>query len=245
MTERIEELLRKNGIKCIPNGERNSTELEILTEPRDRYRVTLRHEASEAGFAREFWSYVQDKTLRPRNSALDKRLIQAAEQMGCLDDEYHPSITHDSTSWGRSYAFPGIFPLTQAKARLMFCRAELYKLYPDGGKSPVRCVGEIWEHDWLFGVVEEEWKRYFQLRKEEKDYAIVVRETLQRIVIARGQNLCDAIGRVKDAVECDKLMLDSEDFDGREYASSECYANGLVPDGEDVSFYFHLDEIVA
>lgn len=28
-------------------------------------------------------------------------------------------------------------------------------------------------------------------------------------------------------------------------AVSEYYANGLVPDGEDVSFYFHLDEIGA
>lgn len=72
-----------------------------------------------------------------------------------------------------------------------------------------------------------------------------MKETLQRTVIARGQNLWDAIGGVKDAVECDKLLLDSEDFDGREYASSEYNANGLVPDGEDVSFYFHLDEIGA
>ncbi len=73
-------------------------------------------------------------------------------------------------------------------------------------------------------------------------YGITVRETLKRTVIVNGEDLEDAIQKVETAVENDKLLLEIDDYDGREIIPSEYWKGGRVPDGEDVSFYYHLDD---
>lgn len=73
-------------------------------------------------------------------------------------------------------------------------------------------------------------------------YAISVREILKRTVIVETENLDEAIQKVEDAVERDEIILDYDDYDDREIVPSEYFENGKVPDGEDVSFYWHIGE---
>ena len=75
-------------------------------------------------------------------------------------------------------------------------------------------------------------------------YGISVREILKITVIVEAENLEEAIQKVGDAVEREAIILDVDDYDGREIVPSEYFDNGLgeVPEGEDVSFYFHLSE---
>lgn len=73
-------------------------------------------------------------------------------------------------------------------------------------------------------------------------YGISVREILKRTVIVEAENLEEAIQKVEDAVESDEITLDVDDYDGREIIPSEYFENGKVPEGKDVSFYWHIGE---
>lgn len=73
-------------------------------------------------------------------------------------------------------------------------------------------------------------------------YGISVREILKRTVIVEAENLEEAIQKVEEAVERDEINLDVDDYDNREIVPSEYFEGGKVPDGEDVSFYWHIGE---
>lgn len=73
-------------------------------------------------------------------------------------------------------------------------------------------------------------------------YGISVREILKRTVIVEAENLEEAIQKVYEAVERDEIILDVDDYDDREIIPSEYWKDGKVPDGEDVSFYWHIGE---
>lgn len=73
-------------------------------------------------------------------------------------------------------------------------------------------------------------------------YGISVREILKRTVIVEAKNLEEAIQKVEKAVEREEIILDVDDYDDREIVPSEYFENGKVPDGEDVSFYWHIGE---
>lgn len=71
-------------------------------------------------------------------------------------------------------------------------------------------------------------------------YGISVREILKRTVIVEAENLEDAMQKVEEAVERDEIILDYDDYDDRKITPSEYFEGGKVPDGKDVSFYWHL-----
>lgn len=73
-------------------------------------------------------------------------------------------------------------------------------------------------------------------------YGISVREILKRTIIVEAENLDEAIQKVEDAVERDEIILDVDDYDDREIVPSEYFECGKIPEGEDVSFYWHLGE---
>ena len=73
-------------------------------------------------------------------------------------------------------------------------------------------------------------------------YGISVREILKRTVIVEAENLEEAIQKVEEAVEREEVILDVDDYDDREIIPSEYWKDGKVPDGEDVSYYWHLGE---
>lgn len=73
-------------------------------------------------------------------------------------------------------------------------------------------------------------------------YGISVREILKRTVIVEAKNLEEAIQKVEKAVEREEIILDVDDYDDREIVPSEYFEGGKVPDGEDVSFYWHIGE---
>ena len=75
-------------------------------------------------------------------------------------------------------------------------------------------------------------------------YGISVREILKRTVIVEAESIEEAMQKVEDAVECDEIILDSDDFDDREIVPSEYFGNGSgeVSEDEDVSFYWHIGE---
>lgn len=73
-------------------------------------------------------------------------------------------------------------------------------------------------------------------------YGISVREILKRTVIVEAENLEEAIQKVEEAVERDEIILDVDDYDDREIVPSEYWEDGKVPEGEDVSFYWHIGE---
>lgn len=75
-------------------------------------------------------------------------------------------------------------------------------------------------------------------------YGISVREILKRTVIVEAESIEEAIQKVEDAVERDEIILGMDDYDEREIVPSAYFDNGSgkVPDGEDVSFYWHLKE---
>ena len=73
-------------------------------------------------------------------------------------------------------------------------------------------------------------------------YGISVKEILKRTVIVEADNLEEAIQKVEEAVERDEIILDVDDYDDREIVPSEYWENGEVPDGKDVSYYWHLGE---
>lgn len=73
-------------------------------------------------------------------------------------------------------------------------------------------------------------------------YGISVREILKRTVIVEAENLEEAIKKTWEAVERDEILLDLDDYDDREIAPSEYFEGGKVPEGKDVSFYWHIGE---
>lgn len=73
-------------------------------------------------------------------------------------------------------------------------------------------------------------------------YGISVREILKRTVIVEAENLDEAIQKVEKAVEREEIILDVDDYDDREIIPSEYWNGGKVPEGEDVSFYWHIGE---
>lgn len=73
-------------------------------------------------------------------------------------------------------------------------------------------------------------------------YGISVREILKRTVIVEAENLDEAIQKVEKAVEREEIILDVDDYDDREIVPSEYWNDGKVPEGEDVSFYWHIEE---
>ena len=73
-------------------------------------------------------------------------------------------------------------------------------------------------------------------------YGISVREILKRTVIVEAESLEEAIQKVEDAVEREEIILDVDDYDDREIIPSEYFEDGKVPEGKDVSFYWHIGE---
>lgn len=73
-------------------------------------------------------------------------------------------------------------------------------------------------------------------------YGISVREILKRTVIVDAESLEEAIQKVEKAVEREKIILDVDDYDDREIIPSEYFEDGKVPEGKDVSFYWHIGE---
>lgn len=73
-------------------------------------------------------------------------------------------------------------------------------------------------------------------------YGISVREILKRTIIVEAENLDEAIQKVEAAVEREEIILDVDDYDDREIVPSEYWEDGKVPNGEDVSFYWHIGE---
>ena len=73
-------------------------------------------------------------------------------------------------------------------------------------------------------------------------YGISVREILKRTMIVEAENLEEAIQKVEAAVEHEEIILDVDDYDDREIVPSEYFEGGKVPEGEDVSFYWHIGE---
>jgi len=75
-------------------------------------------------------------------------------------------------------------------------------------------------------------------------YGISVREILKRTVIVEAENLEEAIQKVNDAYEREKIVLDVDDYDETEIEPSPYFGNGSgeIPKDEDVSFYWHLGE---
>lgn len=71
-------------------------------------------------------------------------------------------------------------------------------------------------------------------------YGISVREILKRTVIVEAENIEEAIQKVEEAVEREKIILDVDDYDDREIIPCEYFEGGKVPEGEDVSFYWHI-----
>ncbi len=73
-------------------------------------------------------------------------------------------------------------------------------------------------------------------------YGIRVREILKRTVIVEAENIEEAITKVEEVVEREVIILDVDDYDDREIVPSEYFEGGKVPEGEDVSFYWHIGE---
>ena len=73
-------------------------------------------------------------------------------------------------------------------------------------------------------------------------YGISVREILKRTVIVEAESLEEAMQKVEAAVERDEIILEVDDYDEREIVPSEYFEGGKVPEGKDVSFYWHIGE---
>ena len=73
-------------------------------------------------------------------------------------------------------------------------------------------------------------------------YGIRVIEILKRTVIVEAENIEEAITKVEEVVEREVIILDVDDYDDREIVPSEYFEGGKVPEGEDVSFYWHIGE---
>ena len=54
-------------------------------------------------------------------------------------------------------------------------------------------------------------------------FGISVKEILKRTVIVDAESLEEAMQKVEGAVECDEIILDVDDYDGREIVPSEYF----------------------
>ena len=57
-------------------------------------------------------------------------------------------------------------------------------------------------------------------------YGISVKEILKRTVIVEAENVEDAVRKAEEAVECEEVILDVDDFDDREIVPSEYWGGG-------------------
>lgn len=73
------------------------------------------------------------------------------------------------------------------------------------------------------------------------EYAVSVREILKRTVIVEAENIEESIEKVENAVGRGEIILNVDDCNNREIVPSEYWEGGKVPEGEDVSYYWHLD----
>lgn len=73
-----------------------------------------------------------------------------------------------------------------------------------------------------------------------EQYGISVREILKRTVIVEAESLEEALQKVENAVKREEIILDADDYDEREIVPSEYFEGGKVPEGKDVSFYWHI-----
>lgn len=73
-------------------------------------------------------------------------------------------------------------------------------------------------------------------------YGISVKETLNRTVIVEAENINEALEKVNDSYKKCEIVLDAEDYDDTKIEPSPYFGNGSgeVPEGKDVSFYWHL-----
>ena len=72
-------------------------------------------------------------------------------------------------------------------------------------------------------------------------FAIRVEEVIGRTIIVEAYDLEEAVEKVEEACNNDDIFLDGiEDFVERNVFPSANFKNGIVEDGEDVSFYEHL-----
>ena len=74
-------------------------------------------------------------------------------------------------------------------------------------------------------------------------YAISVREILDRTVIVEADNSEEALEKVENAVNEEKIILNADDYNGRVIIPSTYFEDdGKVSEGEDVSYYWHLKD---
>lgn len=75
-------------------------------------------------------------------------------------------------------------------------------------------------------------------------YGINVTEILKRTIVVEAENIDEAIQKVNDAYEEKKIVLDVDDYNEAKIEPSQYFGNGSgeVPEGKDVSFYWHLGE---
>ena len=57
-------------------------------------------------------------------------------------------------------------------------------------------------------------------------YGISVKEILKRTVIVEAENVEDAVRKAEEAVECEEVILDVDDFDDRKIVPSEYWGGG-------------------
>ncbi len=57
-------------------------------------------------------------------------------------------------------------------------------------------------------------------------YGISVKEILKRTVIVEAENVEDAVRKAEEAVECEEVILDVDDYDDREIVPSEYWGGG-------------------
>ena len=57
-------------------------------------------------------------------------------------------------------------------------------------------------------------------------YGISVKEILKRTVIVEAENVEDAVRKAEEAVECEEVILDVDDFADREIVPAEYWGGG-------------------
>ena len=75
------------------------------------------------------------------------------------------------------------------------------------------------------------------------EFAVKIKETLERTVIIEAEDKYQALEIVEDKAN-DEINLDAKDFSGREVLISDEFPDGVVPDDADVSHYMHVTNIV-
>lgn len=73
-------------------------------------------------------------------------------------------------------------------------------------------------------------------------FGIKVEEFLRRTVIVEAEDLHEAMEKVREAVWSGDITLDADDYADREIEPSDNWEGGVIPDGADVSYYWHLGD---